>query len=251
MIDVSAFEKYYGKSGRLIYLDEVDSTNAYAVQNDFKPFTCVAAGRQTKGRGRSGRVWHSGSDENLYFSVVMGRIDSSVLLPLNIFAGYILCDTLKNLVDAKVKWPNDMVVNGRKLAGILMETSFSGGVLEKAVIGIGLNVNCESFPDEIKDIATSIYLETGKKAEREMILAAFLQNLENSFDRFISKDIDIVKLWPAYSAFLDKRIAIHKDGVKTPYTEKGIDATGCLLAQDSGGSLKTIITGDIGYDFCR
>jgi len=251
VFDESAYFKYYGKSGKLVYLNEVDSTNAYAVRNDLEPFTCVVADSQTSGRGRSGRVWHSSTNENLYFSVVIGGLDSSMLLPLNIFAGYILSDTLRHLVDAKVKWPNDMVVNGKKLAGILMETSFSGGVLEKVVLGVGLNVNCESFPDEIKDIATSIFIETGQKHVREQILASFMSSLENSFDHFRTKQIDIVKLWSSYSAFLDKKISIHKDGVKTEYIEKGIDATGCLQALDEQGSLKTIITGDIGYDLCR
>lgn len=251
MFDVSAYSKYLGKEGRLVYLDEIDSTNAYAVAADLEPFTCIAAGRQTAGRGRSGRVWHSDTDENLYFSIVLDRLESSQLLPLNIFAGYLLSDTLKSITDAKVKWPNDMVVNGRKLAGILMETSFSGGKLEKAVLGIGLNVNCSTFPDDISSFATSLYLETGQRFEREQILASFMTNLESSFEAFRNKQIDIVKLWPAYSAFLDKKITIHKDGVKTVYTEKGIDNTGCLLALDESGSLKTIITGDIGYDICR
>jgi len=249
--DVSSYLNYYGKQGKIVHLEEVDSTNAYAVRNNLAPFTCVIADRQTAGRGRSGRVWHSDTNANLYFSVVIDGIDSSMLLPLNIYAGYILADTLKGFVDAKVKWPNDMVVNGRKLAGILMETSFSGGVLEKVVLGIGLNVNAENFPEEIKDIATSIYRETGEKHNREQILASFMSAFENSFDLFRNGRIDIVKLWSVYSAYLDKKIAIHKDGVKTIYTEKGIDATGCLRALDENGSLKTIITGDIGYDFCH
>lgn len=251
MIDVDAYSKYYGKPGKLVWLDETDSTNTYAVKNDLGHMTCVAAGRQTAGKGRSGRVWHSESDENLYFSVVLDGLDSSQLLPMNIFAGYILSDTLRHLVDAKVKWPNDMVVRGKKLAGILMETSFSGGRLEKTVVGIGLNVNCRSFPEEISGIATSISLETGEVYEREKLLAAFMTNLENSFDLFLRGQMDIVKLWPSYSAFLDKKVTIHKDGVKTVYTEKGIDPTGCLRAVDGSGSLQTIITGDIGYDFCR
>lgn len=251
MLDESVFAKYYGKPGKLVCLDEVDSTNAYAVREKLDPFTCVTADVQTAGRGRSGRVWHSGTSENLYFSIVLDGLDPSMLLPLNIFAGYMLSDTLSHLVDAKVKWPNDMVVNGRKLAGILMETSFSGANLEKVVLGIGLNVNCGSFPDDIKDIATSLYIETGQKHEREQILAVFISKLENSFDIFREKRIDIAKLWSSYSAFLDKKISIHKDGVKTIYTEKGIDATGCLQALDESGSLKTIVTGDIGYDFCR
>lgn len=249
--NASLYKQYYGENAKLIYLREVDSTNAYAVRSELEPFTCVVADTQTSGRGRSGRVWHSDTDENLYFSIVIDGLDSSMLLPLNIYAGYILADTLKGLVDAKVKWPNDMVVNGRKLAGILMETSFSGGVLEKVVLGIGLNVNASAFNSEIKDIATSIYKETGVKQEREKILASFISTFENSFEMFRSGRIDIVKLWSVYSAYLDKKITIHKDGVKTTYTEKGIDATGCLQALDENGSLKTIITGDIGYDICR
>jgi len=251
MIDVSAFNRYYGKKGKLVYLPEVDSTNSYAVANDLESFTCVAAGRQTAGKGRSGRVWHSDTDSNLYFSIVLAGLESSMLLPMNIFAGYLLADTLKNAVDAKVKWPNDMVVNGKKLAGILMETSFSGGELQKTVLGIGLNVNCGSFPEDIADIATSLYLETGTLHSREKILAGFMTNLDNSFDDFRNGRIDIEKHWSAYSASLDKKISIHKDGVKTIYTEKGIDETGCLRALDDSGRMHTIVTGDIGYDFCR
>jgi BirA family biotin operon repressor/biotin-[acetyl-CoA-carboxylase] ligase len=251
MLDAVLFDTYFGRAGKLISLDEVDSTNTYAVKNDLAPFTCVTAETQTNGRGRSGRRWHSDISGNLYFSVVLDGLDSSMLLPLNIFAGYILCDTLKGIVDAKVKWPNDMVVNGRKLAGILLETSFCGGVLEKVVVGIGLNVNCDSFPDDIRDTATSLFMETGQTFQREMLLAGFMNNLINSFDLFKNRRMDVTKLWSSYSAYLDKKITIHKDGVKTEYIEKGIDPTGCLLVLDGHGSLKTIITGDIGYDFCR
>jgi BirA family biotin operon repressor/biotin-[acetyl-CoA-carboxylase] ligase len=251
MFNISEYNKYFGKDPLLVHLEEIDSTNAYAVRNDLEPFTCVVADVQTAGKGRSGRKWHSDSSSNLYFSIVLNGLRSSDLLPLNIFAGYILSDTLKNLTDVKVKWPNDMTVGGKKLAGILMETSFSGSSLEKVVLGIGLNVNCENFGKEIEGIATSLYLETGEKQSREKILAYFMNNLKNSFNDFLSGDIDIVKLWPAYSAFLDKRITIHKDGLKTAYIEKGIDPTGCLLAVDDSGKLQTIVTGDIGYDFCR
>jgi len=250
MIDIETYSKYFNRSVKLVTLSEVDSTNNYAVKNDLEPFTVVTAERQTEGRGRSGRKWYSDSG-NLYFSVVLDIRDSSMLLPLNIFAGYVLADTLKHLADVRVKWPNDMVVNGRKLAGILMETSFTGRNLEKAVLGIGLNVNISGFPEDIKETATSLYLETGEEHSREEILASFMTNLENSFVLFTSKRVDIVKLWRNYSAFLDKKISIHKDGVKTVYTEKGIDETGCLLAIDETGSLRTIVTGDIGYDFCR
>lgn len=251
MFDVSIYERFRGKKDGIVTLETVDSTNAYAVSNGLSPFTCVTAEEQTAGRGRSGRKWHSAAGENLYFSIVLHGMDAQKLLPMNIFAGYILADTLAPMLDVKVKWPNDIVADNRKIAGILMETSFSGGVLEKAVLGIGLNVNCTDFPDEINDIATSMKLATGRDYGREEILASFMNNLESRYADFLTGGIDIVKLWSFYSAFLDKKISIHKDGIKAVYVEKGIDGFGCLQAVNSEGRLETIVTGDIGYDFCR
>ncbi|MGE4317780.1 MAG: biotin--[acetyl-CoA-carboxylase] ligase [Deferribacterales bacterium] len=251
MFDVSLYEKHRGKKDGITVLDSIDSTNAYAVMNSLPPFSCVTAETQTAGRGRSGRKWHSSKGENLYFSIVLHGLDVPKLLPMNIFAGYILADTLSPYADVKVKWPNDLTVNGRKMAGILMETSFSGGVLEKAVLGIGLNVNTTDFPEEIKDIATSLKRETGQTFSREEVLASFMNNLESRYDDFLNGSVDIAKLWSFYSAFLDKKISIHKDGVKTIYTEKGIDGFGCLRAVNAEGRLETIVTGDIGYDICR
>lgn len=251
MFDTALYEKYRNKKGGIIVLDTVDSTNAYAVSHDLAPMTCVVAETQTGGRGRSGRKWHSEPEVNLYFSIVLRDMDVTSLLPMNIFAGYVVADTLSPYLDVKIKWPNDLLASGRKMAGILMETSFSGGVLEKAVLGIGLNINGMNFPDELKDIATSVRKETGRFFPREEILASFMNNLESRYDDFIRKDVDIVKLWSYYSAFLDKNISVHKDGVKTNYIEKGIDQSGCLRVLNSAGRLETIVTGDIGYDFCR
>lgn len=251
MFDIALYEKYRGRKGGIKVLETVDSTNAYAVSKDLAPMTCIVAETQTGGRGRSGRKWFSEPEVNLYFSIVLRDMDVRSLLPMNIFAGYVLADTLAPYLEVKIKWPNDLLASGRKMAGILMETSFAGGTLERAVLGIGVNINSSSMPDEIKETATSVRIETGRSFEREELLAAFMNNLESRYNDFIRKDVDIVKLWPYYSAFLDKKITIHKDGVKTEYTEKGIDESGCLRALNAQGRLETIVTGDIGYDFCH
>lgn len=251
MFDKSLYEKYRGKKGGIVVLETVDSTNAYAITHDLAPLTCVVAETQTAGRGRSGRKWFSEPEANLYFSVVLRDMDVKSLLPMNIFAGYVMADTLKPVLEIKIKWPNDIMASGKKIAGLLMETSFSGGVLERSVLGIGLNVNGMQFPDELKEKATSIKAETKRSFSREELLAAFITNLENRYDDFLRKDVDIQALWPYYSAFLGQKISVHKDGVKTVYTEKGIDSFGCLLALNDAGRLETIVTGDIGYDLCR
>jgi len=251
MFDIALYEGFRGKSGGIISLDCIDSTNAYAVSGSFPAFTVVTAEEQTAGRGRSGRKWHSAKGLNLYFSIVLNGIEPQKLLPMNIFAGYVLADTLKDIADVRIKWPNDMTSGGRKLAGILMETSFSGGNLEKAVLGIGLNVNIDELPEDISQMATSLKILTGRNFVREELLASFMNNLEAGYDDFITGRINLVKLWSDYSAFLDKKISIHKDGVKTQYTERGIDQFGCLKAENAAGRLETIVTGDIGYDFCR
>jgi len=251
MFDTKLYEGFRGKHSTIVALEKVDSTNAYAVSNDLPPFAVVTAESQTAGRGRSGRKWHSAAGLNLYFSIVLNDIEPQKLLPMNIFAGYILADTLKDIADVKIKWPNDIIAEGKKLAGILMETSFSGGKLEKAVLGIGLNVNIEDFPEDIAWMATSLKKISGRNFIREEILASFMNNLEEKYDDFITGRINLINLWPFYSAFLDKKISLHKDGVKTEYTERGIDAFGCLLAENAYGRPETIVTGDIGYDFCR
>ncbi|MCD8553061.1 biotin--[acetyl-CoA-carboxylase] ligase [Seleniivibrio sp.] len=251
MFDISLYESFRGKSGGIISLDSVNSTNIYAVSGSFPAFTVITAEEQTEGRGRSGRKWHSLKGLNLYFSIVLNGIEPQKLLPMNIFAGYVMADTLRDVAEIKIKWPNDIIAGGKKLAGILMETSFSGGTLEKAVLGIGLNVNIDEFPEDIAHMATSLKLLTGRNFFREELLASFMNNLESGYDDFITNRIDLVKLWSDYSAFLDKKISIHKDGVKTQYTERGIDDFGCLKVENDQGRPETIVTGDIGYDFCR
>ncbi|MGE4265922.1 MAG: biotin--[acetyl-CoA-carboxylase] ligase [Deferribacterales bacterium] len=251
MFDISLYESFRGKSGGIISLDSVNSTNIYAVSGSFPAFTVVTAEEQTAGRGRSGRKWHSVKGLNLYFSIVLNGIEPQKLLPMNIFAGYVMADTLRDVAEIKIKWPNDIIAGGKKLAGILMETSFSGGTLEKAVLGIGLNVNIDEFPEDIAMMATSLKVLTGRNFSREELLASYMNNFEAAYDDFITDRINLVKLWSDYSAFLDKKISIHKDGVKTQYTERGIDQFGCLKAENAEGRSETIVTGDIGYDFCR
>jgi BirA family biotin operon repressor/biotin-[acetyl-CoA-carboxylase] ligase len=238
------------KFGRNITaLEKTESTSAYMLENDLGDFSVATAERQTKGRGRSGRLWASEDSSNLYFSVQLPISEPSLLLPFNIAAGFAVSDALGGILPVKIKWPNDIFCRGKKLGGILFETSVSGSRLEKVVLGIGINVNMTSVPTELQGIATSMRLETGRDFSKEEVLADVMLSLENIWRRFSAEALDIAAEWGAYSASLDKTVTVHKNGVKSAYTEKGITSSGFLIAEDSFGVRTEIVTGDIGYDF--
>jgi BirA family biotin operon repressor/biotin-[acetyl-CoA-carboxylase] ligase len=235
----------------ILYFKELNSTNIYSLENDLPDFTVVLADKQTNGKGRSSRIWESSSDQNLYFSIVLPKMDINRLLPLNIVAGYALCDSVrKYCLNTDLKWPNDLVIEGKKLAGLLLDVKFSGNNLKKVVLGIGINVNIISFPETIKNIATSIKLNIGNFVQREELLADFLIEFEKKLDTLLNGNIDIKALWKDYSANLNKKINIHVGDIKQNFIERGINENGGLIVEDVSGKLSEIYTGDIGYDFC-
>jgi BirA family biotin operon repressor/biotin-[acetyl-CoA-carboxylase] ligase len=234
---------------RIIYKDVVDSTNNFAISNNLPEKTIVIAGMQTAGKGRSGRKWVSESNNNLYLSVVLPKLQIKDLLPLNIVAGYAVCDTIRKYNECNIKWPNDIVKNHKKAGGLLIETKFSGNEITSSVLGIGLNLFEQNYPKEIKDIATYFFEDTNLCDVNELIV-----NLMLIFDNYINElknnSIDMVKMWPHYSAYLNKEISIHINNQKKTYIEKGINKNGGLIVKDISGKLTEIYTGDIGYDFC-
>ena len=171
----------------LIVLDSVGSTNDYLKQlgnGGCKNGTVVAAREQVGGKGRLGRVWTSVKDENVMFSVLlrpkMAPSEVSCVTPLT---GLAVCKARRELtgLDCRIKWPNDVIVGSKKLVGILTEMSAEFDAVEYIVIGTGINVNQTEFPDEIADKATSIKLESGKEFDKNKLLAAVLNQMEQEF----------------------------------------------------------------------
>ena len=172
----------------------VDSTNTKAAQwarEGAAHGSVVLTEYQTAGRGRQGRRWEAEPGQNLMFSVVLRPPlppDRLGLLPLA--AGLAVAEAVDPFiapVTASVKWPNDVLVEGRKTCGMLLETSFSGraAVIDApafVVLGIGLNVNQVDFPDALADTATSLRLITGRLVPRAPLLARLLRRLEDRSD---------------------------------------------------------------------
>ena len=164
--------EFIGK--KVIHLDTVGSTNDYAkeIGNKVSGGTLIISEQQTKGKGRLGRVWKSKSGDGIWMSLIIKpKIEPYKAPFLTLVAGASVVKALSNLgVEASIKWPNDVVVSRKKICGILTEMGLENGKIREVVIGDGINVNLENIPEELQDKATSLYLETGRKYDRNRII---------------------------------------------------------------------------------
>jgi len=234
---------------KFFYFQSIESTNTYAIENILPYGSVVFAEMQTKGKGRRNRKWSSNCDQNLYFSCVLGDIKPENLLQLNIVIGFAVCNVLRKYVDCYLKWPNDIIINGKKVGGILIETRFSGNHLEKVIFGIGINVNNVYIEETLKDIATSLKIVLGKDLSRETLLAELMNELEIKIEELKNNLIDLKKLWPSYSCCFNREISVTVDNKKNIFTENGINDYGGLIVSDKSGIERVLYSGDIGYDF--
>lgn len=223
---------------RLIVLDETTSTNDEIQNRAEEPEGLVAtAGRQTAGRGRRGRVWTSLEGDNLYFSLlVKPRLTPESVPALTLLAGLCTCETIRALtgLDAGIKWPNDVMCQGKKLCGILTEGAFLGDGTNYAIIGIGVNLNAKTFPPDLP-AAGSLYQLTGQTWNREDFLAALLNSLEERYTQFVAGGFAAIRPdYEALSITLGKMVDIH---AQNPFFGKavGIAADGSLLVETEEG----------------
>ena len=175
---------------RIIFFESVDSTNNVAKQlaNDNAPAgTVVIANRQTGGRGRYERKWFSPPDVGIWMSVILHpKLTPAEAVNLPEQIGALILPVLKfyaSQANIAIKLPNDILIDGKKVCGILCESAIKGNALEYVVVGIGINVLQEpaDFPDDLRDIATSLFIETGRKMERVPLINEILQNIKAAF----------------------------------------------------------------------
>ena len=172
--------------------DLIDSTNSYLKReavNNAPCGLCAVANEQTAGRGRSGRSFYSAADCGIYLSVLYRpHCAPQRTMTLTAHAAVAVCDAILRAccVDTEIKWTNDVVLNGKKLCGILTEITLEGetGMVDSVVIGIGVNVNYshEDFPEEIRDVAGSVFSESGVKANRAKLAAELIMSLDRMIE---------------------------------------------------------------------
>ncbi len=220
--------------GLLIHKETVKSTNTtikeYSELLVDKDYVALYSDVQEAGRGRLGRSWESISHSNIYLSIMMNR-DIENINFLTIIAGVSLCEVLEELegLEPKIKWPNDIFVKDKKLSGILTECSYMGSTLNYFVIGIGVNLNNESFKD-YEDIATSVFKETKKKYDKVDIIKKIIYQVNKNIDNYINKKFDI-KDYEKRIFHLNKEVYLEGEKVLT----KGIDEVGNLLVENEKG----------------
>ncbi len=177
----------------LLYEPETDSTNSLAkhlAQDKIAHGMVVLADHQSSGRGQYQRRWTSAPAQNLTFSIILTPSRSTGICLLKQVAALAVVDTLRalDLADVKIKWPNDVLVSNKKIAGILVETVFKGSNLIRVVVGIGLNVNQTEFPEEVRYLATSIALNSSLKVSREKVLAGVMRSFQFRYSQWERHD---------------------------------------------------------------
>ncbi len=238
----------------LFYRDEIDSTSSLALKlasEGADHGTTVIAARQTAGRGRRGRSWLSLPGEQLFLSVILRTsLPAGRVFELKLVAAVALAEALETCgIVPGIKWPNDIEVDGRKLAGILCEGLFdAGGQLEAAVVGVGVNVDAapEEIPEELRGRATSIRAETGRTGLTVTLAMAFLERLEEWLVLHGSLGFEtVLETWRTRSTSLDTEVRALVDGRVITGIAEDVDASGALLVRDGEGHVHRIIAGEV------
>ncbi len=230
----------------------VTSTNEVAKQyalNNSPSGTVYISKVQTNGKGRLGRNWFSKNGEGLYFSILLRpSLPTISLSKFTLLTGLSICETLNNCykINAKLKWPNDILINNKKVCGILTEISTSGTKIKYIIIGIGINVSNKTFPDDIKNKSTSIFLETSKVIDKNILIANILSNLQDYIKNFYDNpNFDFITKYKSYCININKHISFEKYGKKQTAIVIDINSLGELIVKSESGDLFNINSGEI------
>lgn len=238
--------------GNKIYtFSTIDSTNscARALANVGAPEGVVVySEEQTAGRGRLGRTWISKPEENLMFSLLLRpQIPPESLNLLPLYVGVAVAQAIEKVTNLNVecKWPNDLLINKQKVAGILIESALSQSKVDFVVIGVGINVNQREFPPDLMQKATSLSLEARTQIDRAHLFREILSVLEQHYTKSYATGFQsIVPFWQERSTIINKPITVSQSGTIVSGVVKGLSKEGGLVLRVNG-SEKTLFAGDV------
>lgn len=237
----------------LSYLKETDSTNNDAkrcMEEGGAHGTLIVAERQTAGRGRRGKLWESPEGTAIYMTIGMKpefAPDKASMLTLVMALSVAEAIEEQSGLEAGIKWPNDVVVNKRKVCGILTEMILEAEYIRCVVTGVGINVNQPSMPEEIAQTATSLFIEKGDKVSRAALIESVMRHFENNYDCFIGS-LDLSELKEAYEAKLankDQLVRVLDPKGEYEGIARGIRCTGELIVELADGSLREVYAGEV------
>ncbi|NPC92823.1 biotin--[acetyl-CoA-carboxylase] ligase [Bacillus sp. WMMC1349] len=242
------------KMGQVIYFkDNVSSTQKIAhelANNGCPEGTIIVADQQTEGRGRMARVWHSPAGNGIWMSLILRPTIPVQKTPqLTLLAAVAIVQAIEDQtgISPEIKWPNDILVNGKKTVGILTELQAEADQVHSVITGIGINVNqaaCD-FPDDLKETATSLRLVSGKKIDRAALIQTILLTFEKRYQDYTRHGFQPIKLlWESYALTLNRRLTARTLNGTFHGKSLGIDDEGVLLLETSEG-IKRIYSADI------
>jgi BirA family biotin operon repressor/biotin-[acetyl-CoA-carboxylase] ligase len=233
---------------------ETDSTNLQAkilAGQGAAEGTVVVADTQTHGRGRRGRTWFSPSGRNIYTSMILRPAMAPSQAPqITLMAAVAVAKTLRRSVGiaARIKWPNDILVKGKKIAGILNEISTEMDVVDYVVTGLGINVNVRQneMPGEIRRMATSILMETGEEVCRTTLLCDLMKEFEICYAQLKTEGFAaIMEQWRNLTDIIHQYVYVDVLGTCHTGTVEAVDDDGVLILRDDRGDIHRIFSGDV------
>lgn len=216
---------------------------------DAPEFTCVTADEQRAGRGRRDRTWHSAPGDGLYLSVLLRPLLAPEQLPLlSLMCAVAVSETIAryNVAGTDIKWPNDVLVNERKLSGILIE-GIAGADTPRIIAGIGVNLNHRDFPPELEQTATSLARECGHQIDAAEFRDQLLISLARWYETLRHGDgHSILNRWQQLSSYAHgKQIVVTLDDEQLSGVTAGLTESGALLVRTASGAMRTIIAGEV------
>jgi len=240
----------------LYYYASTDSTNLRIrdlADSGAEEGTLAVADMQTAGRGRRGRTWLSPSGMNVYMSLLLKPdIDARCAPMITLVMALAVAQGINTVtgLDTKIKWPNDIVVNGRKVCGILTEMNMEADYIKSIVVGIGININEESendFADEIRSTATSLRIETGELVNRAQVVAETMNIFEKYYEVFL-KDMSLEGLKEEYDKHLisiGKAVRVLDPKQEYEGISRGINEQGELIVERADGNIVNVYAGEV------
>ncbi|MGI6678195.1 MAG: biotin--[acetyl-CoA-carboxylase] ligase [Dehalobacterium sp.] len=236
----------------IIYRGSVDSTNNLARQTGESGFvdgTVIVAEEQVAGKGRLGRSWHAPFGTGISLSLLVRPAIPVVDAPkITLLTGVAVARGLEEITGLKtgIKWPNDLLIQGKKVSGILTEIKADMDQIHYLIVGIGINVNEPAFPEELQETATSLYLETGHIVSRVQIVAAVLNHWEKIYQTFLTQGFSALRdQWKKHAVTLGKDVSVRTINNRIFGRAVDIDEEGLLLVQDENHQIHRIIAGDV------
>jgi BirA family biotin operon repressor/biotin-[acetyl-CoA-carboxylase] ligase len=233
------------------HFSTIGSTNDHLKMMVEAPeFTVVSATEQTSGRGRRDRTWHSTPGDGLYLSVLLRPSPPATEISLiSIFAALAVAETLIDFgaTGIDIKWPNDVLIDERKICGILIEGAGAGREVMRLILGIGVNLNHQDFPPDLADTATSLALKLGRRVDVDDFRDQLLIKIARWYEVWKNGSSPVILArYSGLSSYAQgKWVRVATDGEEIAGQTAGLAPSGALMVRDSAGQLRMIIAGEV------